>query len=251
MKRKLALLLSTLIVLTGLVGGSSFADSVDPVQFVLDSASYLDNQTKLEVSGHIINVGTRPVTDVVEMPVEIYDGNTLVASGVYKKETAGTMGINVGDIEKISFTLATPVQWLKLTDVKCTSRVVYNSGEPANLPVGKKVYYNGTFIEYDVKPALVSGRLMVPARATFEKMGAKVDWNAESRAVTVIKGNRTVVLIIGNELMNTNDKPIKLDVPAQIIDGRTLVPLRAISSALGDKIFYGAESEVAVIYSAN
>jgi len=248
-KRKLSVLLCLALLVAAALPVVCFAGPEEPLQFVVDSVAYLDNQTKLEVNGHYVNVSNKTVSDVSEIYLEIYAGGQLVAKGTYPKTTAGNYSISVGNVKKAQFIMGDPVQWLKLEQITSVSKPVFNLEPPQSLPTGKKVYYNGASIEYDVPPAVINGRLMVPARATFEKMRAVVMWNPEAKSITVTRGQQSVVLFVGKDVMTVDGTPVKLDAPPQIIDGRTLVPLRAISAALGDKVLYGAENEMAVIYS--
>ena len=83
----------------------------------------------------------------------------------------------------------------------------------------------------DVKPQIINGRTMVPLRAIFEALGATVEWDDATKTVKSEKGDIYVALTIGEAELRKNWQTIELDVPAQIIDSRTMVPVRAISEA--------------------
>lgn len=55
--------------------------------------------------------------------------------------------------------------------------------------------------------------------------------------MAALKGDTVIILKIGGGA-NVNGKNIDLDVPAKIVDGRTLVPLRFISESLGATVNY-------------
>ena len=59
---------------------------------------------------------------------------------------------------------------------------------------------------------------MVPLRVISEGLGADVDWDGDARIVTVVYDGKTIELPIGVRLEG-------MDVPAEIIDGRTMVPV--------------------------
>jgi N-acetylmuramoyl-L-alanine amidase len=80
---------------------------------------------------------------------------------------------------------------------------------------------------------IVSERTMVPARAVFEAMGAKVEWNEELREVTVTLNSSIIKVNIDSDKAFVNGILKGLDVPAMIISERTLVPLRFIAEAAG------------------
>ena len=68
-------------------------------------------------------------------------------------------------------------------------------------------------------------------RAILESMNVTVNWDNETKTINCTKNGKTVTLAIGSKQMNVDDKTIELDVPAKIVNGRTLVPLRAITES--------------------
>lgn len=88
-------------------------------------------------------------------------------------------------------------------------------------------------VEFDQDPIIINDRTLVPVRAIFEAMGAAVAWNANTKTVTSILGDTTVIMVVGNTVMTVNDVAKSLDVPAQIHGDRTLVPVRAVSESFG------------------
>lgn len=95
------------------------------------------------------------------------------------------------------------------------------------------VTLNGKFINFDQSPIIVDGRTLAPLRAIFETLGATVEWNGETQTVTSQKGSTSVSLSIDSKIMYKNGKAVTLDVPAQLVNDRTLVPARAIAEAFG------------------
>ncbi len=95
------------------------------------------------------------------------------------------------------------------------------------------VLLDGEYIAFDVAPTIIEGRTMVPVRAVFEALGATVDWQQETQKVVSHKGETDVTLTINDKTLYKNGEAVVLDVPAQLIDSRTLVPVRAISEAYG------------------
>ena len=100
------------------------------------------------------------------------------------------------------------------------------------------VTINGSAISFDVPPQIIDGRTMVPMRKIFEQLGASVDWIGELQLILAVKGSKIMALAIGSDMLSITDnltnetKTVTLDVVPQIVDGRTLVPVRAISQAL-------------------
>src|SRR5690606_31267303 len=98
------------------------------------------------------------------------------------------------------------------------------------------VFVDGLELALDVPPTLKNGRTLVPFRGIAESLGAAVQWHKETSEVVMTRGNTVVRLVFGHHTAYINDRPVTLDVPAQVIDGRTLVPLRFVSEALDAEV---------------
>ncbi len=121
---------------------------------------------------------------------------------------------------------------------------------------GIKVYVNGSKLYFDVQPQIINGRTMVPLRAIFEALGAEVQWDGNLRKVSARNDNHAVELIIGEPTMNVWHLDFSgpsgwtyLDSPAVIIDGRTLVPVRAISESFNCEVEWYADKQLVSITS--
>lgn len=112
---------------------------------------------------------------------------------------------------------------------------------------GLKVYVRGKRPRFDVPPVIRDGRTLVPVRAIAEALDATVDYDAATRAVTIARGDRVVVLSLADGSASVDGRPIRLDVPAAVVSGRTVVPLRFISEALGSRVDFDAEARQVVI----
>ena len=112
-----------------------------------------------------------------------------------------------------------------------------------------KVMIDGRYIDFDVQPQLINDRTMVPVRAIFEALGANVDWDDATWTVISDKGDTKVTLAINDNILYKNGVGIELDVPAQLVDSRTLVPVRAISEAYGCWVDWNNELNTVIIVS--
>lgn len=110
------------------------------------------------------------------------------------------------------------------------------------------VFLDGKQLSFDVPPTLDNGRTLVPLRGIFEALGAEVQWDGATQTVTATKGNTTIKLTVGGQAYK-NGQPITLDVPAKIINGRTLVPLRFVSEALGASVKWDGSTQTITIAS--
>ena len=120
---------------------------------------------------------------------------------------------------------------------------------PAAEPTVITVQVDGQTLTLDQPPVIQDGRTLVPLRAIFEALGAWVVWDADAQSVTAEKHFNYISLTIGDNKLNINDTEKTLDVPAQIIDGRTMVPVRAISEAFGAKVEWNAALNTVTVES--
>ncbi|HCT64175.1 MAG TPA: hypothetical protein DIC60_02685 [Lachnospiraceae bacterium] len=95
------------------------------------------------------------------------------------------------------------------------------------------VVLSGKKLEFDVAPTVINGRTVLPVRTIFEELGLGVEWDGNTRTITGTKDGLVITLQIDNKEAKVNDKTVILDVPATIIDGRTVVPGRFVAEATG------------------
>jgi len=93
----------------------------------------------------------------------------------------------------------------------------------------------------DHGPVIVDGRLLVPVRGVFEALGFDVSWDQNTQQVT-LTGSTVVVLTIGSSTFTIDDTNYTLIVPAQIIDGRTKLPIRAVLESTGFQVDWVEDS---------
>ena len=105
------------------------------------------------------------------------------------------------------------------------------------------VNVNNTRISFDVEPQIINDRTMVPMRAIFEVLGARVDWDGGTQTVTATRGADTIKLTIGSPQMTVNGSAKILDSAPVMTDSRTLVPVRAISEALGSEVVWNEAAQ--------
>lgn len=110
-----------------------------------------------------------------------------------------------------------------------------------------KVYVNDTRINFDVPPIFVKSFTMVPVRAVFEALGAKIEWDNYTKTVTIRRGETEVRVQPGNRIAMVNNVSYVMDVPALGLNGRILVPVRFISEAIGAKVDWVNETKTVFI----
>lgn len=87
------------------------------------------------------------------------------------------------------------------------------------------------------EPVIVDGRTLIPLRSIFESLGYEIEWVAETKTAILKKSDSSVEITANNDTMIVDgDMAYTLDVPAQIINGSMMLPLRAIGEASGLKV---------------
>lgn len=83
----------------------------------------------------------------------------------------------------------------------------------------------------DVAPQLEQGRLLVPVRGVFEKLNAAVTWIPETGEIKIEKAGTTISLQLNAKEAYVNGSLQTLEVPAKVINGRALIPVRFVAEA--------------------
>lgn len=125
--------------------------------------------------------------------------------------------------------------------------VVTRERQSESTDVEIKVDINSSLLDFDQPPVIVEGRTLVPLRAIFEALGAEVEWNGETQMVTAVKGSTIIKLKIGSYAAERNGEALALEVPAMIMNGRTLVPARFIAECLGAVVDWDSGTRTVLI----
>ncbi|MGE0493869.1 MAG: copper amine oxidase N-terminal domain-containing protein [Vulcanimicrobiota bacterium] len=101
------------------------------------------------------------------------------------------------------------------------------------------------------QPAIMQeGRVLVPLRGIFERLGAEVVYLPASRSIKATRDRTQVELVLGSRSALVDGRTVYLDVPAATYSGRTMVPLRFISEALGADVVWQSASRTVSITAA-
>lgn len=103
-----------------------------------------------------------------------------------------------------------------------------------------RVFMNGGEVNFDVPPAVLKGRTMVPLRKLGETLGGTFAWDAENQQVTFELDGREVILQVGSTdvIFDGVVHESLLEVAPAIANDRVLVPLRFIAEELGVNVDY-------------
>jgi len=139
-------------------------------------------------------------------------------------------------------------KFVRLLPAVCVSAALLGSAPPAAAQISVEV--NGQPVRFEAVAAQkIGGRVFIPLRAVSEALGAEIEWNPISRVVRGRKGEREFSLPIGSASATVNGAPVRLDQPAQIAFGTTMVPLRFVAEALGAEVEWNAAEQRVLIAS--
>ena len=123
---------------------------------------------------------------------------------------------------------------IEVANAVCITPAPADQGRSATFYIGSTIYsINGVNAIMDVAPYIKAGRTYVPVRYLGEALGANVDWDEATKTVTVTKGDKSVVLVIGSKVAKVNGADVQMDVAPEITNGRTMLPARWVAEGLG------------------
>ncbi|MEK4508485.1 copper amine oxidase N-terminal domain-containing protein [Paenibacillus sp. FSL K6-2524] len=139
--------------------------------------------------------------------------------------------------------------WVTLLAGLLVLPILFQSSAQAATPI--RIYIDGVPLVTDQAAVMIQGRTMLPLRAIFEALDAKIQWNQKTQTVTAIKDDTTIVLKIGSKVATINNKAVSLDVPGKNLKGRTMVPVRFVGEALGQEVGWNSKTQTVTITSDN
>lgn len=110
---------------------------------------------------------------------------------------------------------------------------------------------NGTQKEIDpgrgTVPLVNNGRTLLPIRAIAEELGATVEWDSTESKVTITQGNTKISVWINKGYAYIGSTFVTLDVPPQLINERTMIPVRFVAEALDCAVIWEGTTKTVTI----
>ncbi|MFZ5989157.1 MAG: copper amine oxidase N-terminal domain-containing protein [Bacillota bacterium] len=242
------------ITVSKAVYSSVYGATTTVIEIKLDSDIVLVNgkEVKIDVPAQLVNnrtmVPIRFIAQTLEQKVE-WDSETGAVS-IEEEEITVSIEVQIKEFgkklkEKHKDKHVKKAIMKKLVELK-------KKNKDDSIPV----FANGEDVKFDVPPVIKGGRTLIPVRAVTKALGADVDWNPETKTVTVTKavyssvyGETTTVIEINldSDIVLVNGEEVKIDVPAQMVNNRTMVPIRFIAIVLNKKVEWDAEIGAVII----
>src|ERR1035437_2561630 len=121
------------------------------------------------------------------------------------------------------------------------------------LQIGKSTFtVNDASKTLDSPPIIKNGRTLVPIRAIIKALAGTVGWDATTKKATVTLGKKTIALWIGKSAATVNGVSTPIDstnakVAPEIINSRTMLPLRFVTENLGATVGWDQNTQTITI----
>ena len=112
-----------------------------------------------------------------------------------------------------------------------------------------KLWIDGNYVESDAAPFIEESRTLVPLRVISENLGLNVDWNSETKEVTISNGEEIFVFVIGEKYYEKSDSQFPMDAAPKIVSDRTFVPIRVIAELFNKEVNWDNANRTVVIGS--
>ncbi|MCD8238358.1 MAG: copper amine oxidase N-terminal domain-containing protein [Clostridiales bacterium] len=115
-----------------------------------------------------------------------------------------------------------------------------------------RVELDGEEVEFSQqKPVIVDGRTLIPIRGVFEKLGYEISWDADTKTASFENGESAILITAESSIFLMNGEEVSLDVPASILNGSMLLPLRAVVETAGFKVNWNGETKTVYLETSD
>ncbi len=114
--------------------------------------------------------------------------------------------------------------------------------------IGAKVRVGGRLVDFnDQFPIIENGRTLIPIRAVSEILGADVDWDTGAQEALISLNGTEIVIPLGSHEAYIDGEAYALDVPAKLVNDRTLVPFRFVAEAFDTEVEWDGGTRTVLI----
>lgn len=110
-----------------------------------------------------------------------------------------------------------------------------------------RVFINGEEITYEIPVVIRENRTLIPLRVVSENLGYNVEWSDAEKSVKITSDETEILFHIGKNEYYINGGLRRTDPPAQIIDDRAYVQLRAVAEAYGCIVDWSSSHRAAFV----
>lgn len=128
----------------------------------------------------------------------------------------------------------------------------YNGKHHAYAAKEVKIEIDGKeMVPKDMPAVIIDGRTMLPMRQIAQELECEVNWNEAAKQIYVMRGSDIIVFTVDSKTGYENGKEFTMDVPATIVNDRTMLPVRALADALHLNIKWDDPNRIVSIQSGD
>lgn len=125
----------------------------------------------------------------------------------------------------------------------------YDDEDDDSVDTGElEIYINDDLVNFKSEIITKDGKLLVPAREFFEKLGGFVIWNDDKETITGIVGKSSIQYKIGSSDVIVKGKNTSTDVIPILVNDISYIPLRFTAESLNCYIEWDSETNSVYIY---
>lgn len=222
-----------------------------------DIHSYRDEITKKNVTADVVFKALGYDTKIV-FATKFYDSFGFYSIDTLVLDDAGNLyGMNINTNNQEIEKLESNIESVILTDSNTYYAVDKNGQILSNKEaftaedwiLTTNITYNGEKVNSDVPPYVKNDRTLAPMRAILEALGMTVTWDQSTLTATATKDGITVSVTINSNKAYVNGVEKLLDVPAEVTNNRTFVPVRFFAEALNMNVDWDGYTKTVIIES--
>jgi hypothetical protein len=170
---------------------------------------------------------------------------TITPNTGYKIKDVKVDGASVGAVSTYTFSNITDNHTIEATFEKNQIVII--------LQVGQTTFtVNGSPNSLDSPPIIKNGRTLLPIRPIVEALGGTVGWDGNERKVTISIASTTIELWIAKNTARVNGTNTPIDstnskVVPEVINGRTMLPLRFVTENFGCELQWDPNTQTITI----
>jgi hypothetical protein len=124
------------------------------------------------------------------------------------------------------------------------------SAAEATFIIGNGTYVVNEEVRQDTAPYIKNGRTYLPLRYAAYAVGIgdnSIYWEGTTKTAYLAKNNEIMSIRVGEMMIFKGTTVIITDAPAELVNGRVMLPLRSIAEALGCEVEWDGDNQRVIV----
>jgi len=166
-------------------------------------------------------------------------------------ETENILSVSADGLHWTDFTL--PNTFLELKKVLYLNGKIYIDGRFQTIVLeyqpkqNLRMILNGTVPTYEIYSEMQEDDIFVSAQSFFRQTGLDVTWSAKNETLTISGNQHTILLQVGENTAQADEKQIQLNTPVYLNQHGTMIPLRFLIENLGYEYSFDKDRQLIII----